>query len=182
MTTNTLVPTQNPIVAALQGLFRSKDIIMALSLVILVGMLLIPLPPFLVDLAVALSIAASIGIVLLTMFIKQPMEFSVFPTVLLLITLFRLGINVSVSRLILLSGEAGQIINTFGNLIVGGNYVVGVVIFLILMIIQFVRFLLGRDIKALVQQKHIKNGKNQKCGLSAISQLLNKKLLSVLRQ
>ncbi len=138
MTTNTLVPTQNPIVAALQGLFRSKDIIMALSLVILVGMLLIPLPAFLVDLAVALSIAASIGIVLLTMFIKQPMEFSVFPTVLLLITLFRLGINVSVSRLILLSGEAGQIINTFGNLIVGGNYVVGVVIFLILMIIQFV--------------------------------------------
>ena len=138
MTTNTLVPTQNPIVAALQNLMRSKDIVMALSLVILVGMLLIPLPAFLVDLAVALSIAASIGIVLLTMFIKQPMEFSVFPTVLLLITLFRLGINVSVSRLILLSGEAGQIINTFGNLIVGGNYVVGVVIFLILMIIQFV--------------------------------------------
>ena len=138
MTTNTLVPTQNPIVAALQNLMRSKDIVMALSLVILVGMLLIPLPAFLIDLAVALSIAASIGIVLLTMFIKQPMEFSVFPTVLLLITLFRLGINVSVSRLILLSGEAGQIINTFGNLIVGGNYVVGVVIFLILMIIQFV--------------------------------------------
>ncbi len=138
MTANTLLPTQNPIVAALQKLMRSKDIIMALSLVILVGMLLIPLPAFLIDLAVALSIAASIGIVLLTMFIKQPMEFSVFPTVLLLITLFRLGINVSVSRLILLSGEAGQIINTFGNLIVGGNYVVGVVIFLILMIIQFV--------------------------------------------
>jgi flagellar biosynthesis protein FlhA len=66
------------------------------------------------------------------------MEFSVFPTVLLLVTLFRLGINVSVSRLILLSGDAGQIITTFGNLIVGGNYVVGVVIFLILMIIQFV--------------------------------------------
>ncbi len=138
MTANTLLPTQNPIVAALQKLMRSKDIIMALSLVILVGMLLIPLPAFLIDLAVALSIAASISIVLLTMFIKQPMEFSVFPTVLLLITLFRLGINVSVSRLILLSGEAGQIINTFGNLIVGGNYVVGVVIFLILMIIQFV--------------------------------------------
>src|SRR5512145_1686921 len=137
MTTNTLVPTQNPIVAALQGLMRSNDIIMALSLVILVGMLLIPLPAFLVDLAVALSIAVSIGIVLMTMFIKQPMEFSVFPTVLLLVTLFRLGINVSVSRLILLSGEAGGIITTFGNLIVGGNYVVGVVIFLILMVIQF---------------------------------------------
>src|SRR5512133_3039855 len=110
---------------------------MAFSLVMLVGMLLIPLPAFLIDLAVATSIAVSIGIVLMTMFIKQPMEFSVFPTVLLLVTLFRLGLNVSVSRLILLSGEAGQIINTFGNLIVGGNYVVGVVIFLILMVIQF---------------------------------------------
>ncbi len=131
-------PNKTPIVVALQSLLRSNDIIMALSLVMLVGMLLIPLPAFLVDLAVALSIAISIGIVLLTMFIKQPMEFSVFPTVLLLVTLFRLGINVSVSRLILLSGDAGQIITTFGNLIVGGNYVVGVVIFLILMIIQFV--------------------------------------------
>ena len=131
-------PTKSPIIVALQGLLRSNDIIMALSLVMLVGMLLIPLPAFLVDLAVALSIAISIGIVLLTMFIKQPMEFSVFPTVLLLVTLFRLGINVAVSRLILLSGDAGQIITTFGNLIVGGNYVVGVVIFLILMIIQFV--------------------------------------------
>ncbi len=138
MTATTSTAVQNPILSALQGLLRSKDIVMALSLVILVGMLLLPLPAFLIDLSVALSIAVSIGIVLLTMFIKQPMEFSVFPTVLLLVTLFRLGINVSVSRLILLSGEAGQIINTFGNLIVGGNYVVGVVIFLILMIIQFV--------------------------------------------
>ncbi len=136
--TITTSPVRNPIVVALQSLLRSKDIIMALSLVVLVGMLLIPLPAFLVDLAVAMSIAISIGIVLLTMFIKQPMEFSIFPTVLLLVTLFRLGINVSVSRLILLSGDAGQIIETFGNLIVGGNYVVGVVIFLILMIIQFV--------------------------------------------
>lgn len=136
MTITTTAP-RSPIVTALQSLLRSKDIVMALSLVILVGMLLIPLPAFLIDLAVALSIAVSVGIVLMTMFIKQPMEFSVFPTVLLLITLFRLGINVSVSRLILLSGDAGKIITTFGNLIVGGNYVVGVVIFLILMIIQF---------------------------------------------
>ena len=138
MTTTTTTSGKSPILVAMQSLLRSNDIVMALSLVLLVGMLLIPLPPFLVDLAVALSIAASIGIVLLTMFIKQPMEFSVFPTVLLLVTLLRLGINVSVSRLILLNGEAGQIISTFGNLIVGGNYVVGVVIFLILMIIQFV--------------------------------------------
>jgi flagellar biosynthesis protein FlhA len=138
MTITTTTSTRTPILVALESLFRSKDIVMAFSLVILVGMLLIPLPAFVIDLAVAFSIAISVGIVLLTMFIKQPMEFSVFPTVLLLVTLLRLGINVSVSRLILLSGEAGQIITTFGNLIVGGNYVVGVVIFLILMIIQFV--------------------------------------------
>ena len=138
MTMTTSTPARNPILSAMEGLLRSKDIVMAFSLVILVGMLLIPLPAFIIDVAVALSIAISIGIILLTMFIKQPMEFSVFPTVLLLVTLLRLGINVSVSRLILLSGEAGQIITTFGNLIVGGNYVVGVVIFLILMIIQFV--------------------------------------------
>jgi flagellar biosynthesis protein FlhA len=135
--TTTSLPTKSPIVATLEKLLRSKDIVMALSLVVLVGMLLVPLPAFVIDLAVALSIAVSIGIVLLTMFINQPMEFSVFPTVLLMVTLFRLGLNVSVSRLILLNGEAGQIITTFGNLIVGGNYVVGVVIFLILMVIQF---------------------------------------------
>lgn len=135
--TTTSLPAKNPMIVTLQNLLRSKDIVMALSLVILVGMLLVPLPAFIIDIAVALSIAISIGIVLLTMFISQPMEFSVFPTVLLLVTLFRLGLNVSVSRLILLNGEAGQIITTFGNLIVGGNYVVGVVIFLILMIIQF---------------------------------------------
>jgi flagellar biosynthesis protein FlhA len=138
MTNTTVTPGQNPSLVLLQRLLRSNDIVMAVSLVVLVSMLLLPMPPFLVDLSIALSIAASLGIVLLTMFIKQPMEFSVFPTVLLLVTLFRLGINVSVSRLILLSGDAGQIITTFGNLIVGGNYVVGVVIFLILMIIQFV--------------------------------------------
>lgn len=138
MSMTTTTTSQNPFLDALQKLLRSKDIVMAFSLVGLVGMLLIPLPAFLVDLTIAISIAFSIGIMLLTMFIRQPMEFSVFPTVLLLVTLLRLGINVSVSRLILLSGEAGQIITTFGRLIVGGNYVVGVVIFLILMIIQFV--------------------------------------------
>jgi flagellar biosynthesis protein FlhA len=104
----------------------------------IVGLMIIPLPPVLVDLLVALNIALSIGVILLTMYISQPMEFSVFPTFLLLITLFRLGLNISASRLILLEGNAGKAIETFGTLIVGGNYVVGVVIFLMLMIIQFV--------------------------------------------
>lgn len=123
---------------AVQRLFRSKDMVMAFSLILIVALLILPLPSVIVDLLIAISIAMSIGIVLLTMYISQPMEFSVFPTVLLLITLFRLGINISVSRLILLNGEAGKIVETFGSLIVGGNYVVGVVIFLMLMIIQFI--------------------------------------------
>lgn len=111
---------------------------MALSLVMIVALMLVPLPPVMIDLLIVVSIALSVGIMLMTMYISQPMEFSVFPTVLLLVTLLRLGINISVSRSILLTGEAGKIIETFGNLIVGGNYVVGFVIFLMLMIIQFV--------------------------------------------
>lgn len=134
----TATRTSNPMIRSLQSLLRSKDIVMAFTLVVIVGLMLVPLPPLLVDLLVAFSIAISIGIMLLTMYIRQPMEFSAFPTVLLLVTLLRMGINISVSRLILLNGEAGAIVATFGNLIVGGNYVVGFVIFLILMIIQFV--------------------------------------------
>lgn len=122
----------------LQNLLRSKDLVMALTLVFIIGLMLVPLPPALLDLMIAASMAMSIGIMLLTMYIHQPLEFSVFPTVLLLVTLFRLGINISISRSILLNAEAGKIVETFGNLIVGGNYVVGVVIFLMLMIIQFV--------------------------------------------
>ncbi len=129
-------PTAN--LSSLRNLFKSRDIALAFGLIVIVGLMIIPLPPVLVDLLVALNLALSIGVMLLTMYISQPMEFSVFPTFLLLITLFRLGINISASRLILLEGNAGKAIETFGTLIVGGNYVVGVVIFLMLMIIQFV--------------------------------------------
>jgi flagellar biosynthesis protein FlhA len=122
----------------LQNLIRSKDMAMAFSIVLIIALMLVPLPTIMIDLLIAVSLALSIGIVLMTMYISQPMEFSSFPTVLLMITLLRMGLNISVSRSILLNGDAGKIIETFGNLIVGGNYVVGFVIFLILMIIQFV--------------------------------------------
>ncbi|HEX2980244.1 MAG TPA: flagellar biosynthesis protein FlhA, partial [Anaerolineaceae bacterium] len=122
----------------LRRLFRSKDMAMAFGLIIIVAPMIVTLPAGVIDLLVVLNLAFSIGIMLLTMYIKSPMEFSVFPTVLLLVTLFRTGINIAAARLILLTGDAGTVIATFGNLIVGGNYVVGVVIFLILMIIQFV--------------------------------------------
>jgi flagellar biosynthesis protein FlhA len=130
--TNTSIPMLN-----LKRLFQSKDMMMAFALVLMVVMMLIPLPRFVLDLIVGLNLAISIGIILLTMYTKHPLEFSVFPSLLLLVTLFRLAINISASRLILLEGNAGMVIDTFGKMVVGGNYVVGVVIFIMLMIIQF---------------------------------------------
>jgi flagellar biosynthesis protein FlhA len=130
--TNTPIPLVN-----LKKLFQSRDMMMAIALIIMVVMMLIPLPSFVLDIIVVLNLAISIGVILLTMYTTHPLQFSVFPSLLLLVTLFRLAINISASRLILLNGQAGMVINTFGNLVVGGNYVVGVIIFIMLMIIQF---------------------------------------------
>lgn len=130
--------SRNAFLSSLQSIFRSKDLAMIFGVVTLVALMVVPIPSSLVDLMLALSITISIGIILLVIFIREPMEFSVFPTVLLLVTLLRLGINISITRQILVEGAAGKIVATFGNLIVGGDYIVGVVLFLILMIIQFV--------------------------------------------
>ncbi len=122
----------------LRPLISTKDAIMALALVLIVGMMIIPLPSAALDLLIVLNLAISLGVILLTININRPLDFSMFPTALLIVTLFRLGINVSSSRLILLQGDAGKVVATFGELIVGGNYVIGIVVFLILMIIQWV--------------------------------------------
>jgi flagellar biosynthesis protein FlhA len=122
----------------LRSLLGSKDAAMAIALVVIILLMIVPLPPVFVDLLVVLNLALSIGIMLMTMYISRPMDFSVFPSILLLVTLFRLGLNIATSRLILTQGDAGKVVSTFGNLVVGGNYVVGVVVFLMLMIIQFV--------------------------------------------
>jgi flagellar biosynthesis protein FlhA len=121
-----------------RALLGSKDAVLVVSLVLILVLLVVPLPTLIVDLLVAANLALSIGILLLATYIKQPMEFSAFPSVLLLVTLLRLGISIAASRLILLNGDAGRVIETFGDFVVGGNYVVGVVVFIILMIIQFV--------------------------------------------
>jgi len=120
-----------------QTLLKSNDMVMALAVVLLIGMMIVPLPSAVVDILVVINLALSLGVMLLSLYITRPMDFSVFPSVLLMITLFRLGLNISTSRLILLNGDAGQVVTVFGNMVVGGNYVVGVVIFLMLMIIQF---------------------------------------------
>lgn len=114
------------------------DIIVAFGVIGIVLMIIIPLPPVVLDVLVALNITISCIIILLTMFTTEVLQFSVFPTLLLITTLFRLGLNISSTRLILRDHYAGEIIETFGSFVVGGNYVVGVIIFLIIVIIQFV--------------------------------------------
>jgi flagellar biosynthesis protein FlhA len=115
-----------------------SDAILAIAVVGIVALMIIPLPPFVLDILIVLNITFSLTILLLTLNVREPVEFSAFPPLLLIATLFRLGLNVSASRLVLLQGHAGEVINAFGNVVVGGNTVVGIVVFLILVVIQYV--------------------------------------------
>jgi flagellar biosynthesis protein FlhA len=117
---------------------RHSDLLAAAAVVLVVAMMIIPLPPFLIDLLITLNISAALMIVVATLYVPRALDLSSFPSLLLLTTLFRLAINVSVTRLILLHGDAGHVVTAFGNFVVGGNVVVGLVIFLILVVIQFV--------------------------------------------
>jgi flagellar biosynthesis protein FlhA len=118
-------------------LSSTAETYLAIGVVGVVALLVVPLPPFLLDAFLALSFALSIVILLVALSSRDPLEFSIFPSLLLLITLLRLGLNVSSTRLILSTGRAGEVIAAFGNFVIGGNYVVGLVIFLILVIINF---------------------------------------------
>ncbi|HEU4587356.1 MAG TPA: flagellar biosynthesis protein FlhA [Gemmatimonadales bacterium] len=115
----------------------TAEIWLALAVVMVVGLLVVPLPPMLLDGLLATSIALSVVVLLVTVSTKDPLEFSIFPSLLLLLTLLRLGLNVSTTRLILSEGKAGHVIEAFGSAVIGGNYVVGMVIFLILIVINF---------------------------------------------
>lgn len=114
------------------------DIIVGFGILGIVLMIIIPLPPFLLDIMLAINISLSILVLLLTLFSTNVLQLSIFPTILLVTTLFRLGLNLSSTRLILGQGYAGNVIESFGSFVVGGNYVVGVIIFLIIIIVQFV--------------------------------------------
>ena len=119
-------------------LSRNADVVLATAVMMIIAMMVIPLPPWLLDLLVATNIAMGVTILLVAMYTREVLQFSVFPSLLLLVTLFRLAINVSSTRLILLQADAGQIIASFGDFVVGGSVLVGIVIFLILLVIQFV--------------------------------------------
>ena len=119
-------------------LFKNGDLFLILGLFGTVLLMILPVPPFFLDLFLAVSIALSLLILLAILYVKTPAEFTGFPTLLLFITLYRLSLNVASTRLILLDGYAGHIIEAFGNFVVRGNYVVGLVIFLILVLINFI--------------------------------------------
>ena len=123
--------------AARQLLSGNGEMVLGIGVVTIVALLVMPLPPFLLDALLATSFALSIVVLLVTMSSRDPIEFSIFPSLLLLITLLRLGLNVASTRLILSTGHAGQVIAAFGNFVIGGNVVVGLVIFLILVVINF---------------------------------------------
>ena len=129
----------------MRNIGRVSDVSVMLAVVLIVVMMVLPLPPAFLDLLLAVNISLSLLIVLITMNIRQPLEISVFPSLLLITTLFRLALNVSSTRLILLTGNPGQIIIAFGDFVVGGNYVVGFVIFLILVVVNFMVITKGAE-------------------------------------
>ncbi len=118
-------------------LLRS-ELILSLSLLGLLVVFLVPLPTIVLDMLLAVNLSSTVLLLLVTLSVKKPLDFSTFPSLLLLMTLFRLGLNVATTRLILLNGDAGSIVEAFGKFVVGGNLVVGLVIFAILVVIQFV--------------------------------------------
>lgn len=124
---------------------RRAELLAAGLVIGIVFMLVLPMPVWLLDILIALSLCASGLIVVVAMYMAGPTAFSTFPAVLLLTTLFRLAISVSTTRLILLEADAGHIVETFGNFVVGGNLVVGLVIFLILTVVQFIVITKGSE-------------------------------------
>lgn len=125
---------------------RLFDNVISVFVVVIVLFLLIPLPPFLLDVFFIINISLALIILLITMNIHEPLEFSIFPSLLLITTLFRLGLNVSSTRLILSEdGQAGQVIQVFGEFVIQGNVVIGVIIFLIIVLMQFIVITKGAE-------------------------------------
>lgn len=128
----------------LKELTSNSDLVVAAAIVLVLAVMIVPVGPFFMDVFIALIFAASLMILFLSLYSGKPLDFSTFPTILLIITLFRLAVNVASTRNILINGgsagdhAAGKIIYTFGNFVLGGNYVVGIIIFIILVIINFI--------------------------------------------
>ena len=124
---------------------RFNDIILAILVMMIISLMIIPIPPGVLDCLLAVNLTLSVMLLMLSLYIPRTLEFSTFPSVLLFTTLFRLALNISTTRLILIYADAGHIIHTFGNFVVAGNFVVGAVIFLIILIVQFLVITKGAE-------------------------------------
>ncbi|WLR52353.1 flagellar biosynthesis protein FlhA [Bacillus tianshenii] len=123
----------------------AKDLSVLFGVILIIAMLVIPFPPWLLSLLIIVNISLALIVILVSMNMQEALQFSIFPSLLLLLTLFRLGLNVSTTRSILGEGEAGKVIETFGSFVIGGNPLVGLVVFLILIIIQFMVITKGAE-------------------------------------
>ena len=129
----------SPFLSQLTG---SKDLTVVFFIIAILAIIIVPLPSALLDFFLAISIALSALIILIALYVKKPTDFSAFPTLLLIVTLFRLSLNIATTRMILSNGHLGpeavsDIITAFGQFVVGGNYVIGIILFIILVIINF---------------------------------------------
>ncbi|SCZ61779.1 type III secretion protein V [Epibacterium ulvae] len=133
------------IVGFLNRLATQRDLLLIIVFATILIMIILPLPPILMDVMITLNVSMSIMIMLMSLQLHNPVQFSTFPSLLLVTTLFRLAISISTTRLILIEGDAGQVVETFGNVVVGGNLVVGLVIFMIITVVQFMVITKGAD-------------------------------------
>ena len=117
---------------------RISQFAVPIAVIGIIVMMIVPLPPVILDVLIAVNMAAALSMLLTSMFVRRPLDFATFPALLLVLTLFRLGLNVSVTRQVLVNGYAGSVVEAFGHFVIGGSIIVGLVIFLILIIIQFV--------------------------------------------
>lgn len=134
-----------PVLQWLNLLTGRQDIVLAVMLMVAVFMMILPLPTILIDLLIAVNLTFSIILLMIAIYLREPLEFSSFPALLLITTLYRLSLTISTTRLILLHQDAGDIVYTFGNFVVGGNLAVGLIIFTIITIVQFVVITKGSE-------------------------------------
>jgi len=119
-------------------LLANSNIMSALAVVAVIGLMVLPVAPLALDLLLTFNIAFAVVILLVSLYLREPLQFSSFPSLLLMVTLFRLSLNVASTRLILSTATAGRVIQSFGDFVVGGNYVIGIIVFAILVVVQFV--------------------------------------------
>ena len=124
---------------------KARDLTVLVSVILIVAMLIIPFPGWLLSFLIIINISLALLVILTSMNMNEPLQFSIFPSLILLLTLFRLGLNVSTTRAILSEGDAGKVVETFGTFVTGGNILVGLVVFFILIIIQFIVITKGSE-------------------------------------